>query len=124
MQDVVRRAQAEFDRAELEGDRQALSRLIADDFKSIGPKGFVLDKRQWIDRHGLFKYQALETSEVDVRVYGAAAIVRNVQRNRATYEGHPVALTVRVSQVWIAQPDGQWRIVAIQFSPMADDESG
>jgi ketosteroid isomerase-like protein len=25
---------------------------------------------------------------------------------------------VRVSWVWVQQPDGAWRLVAIQFSPM------
>ena len=84
---VVAEVQHRFDNAELTADRAALEELIAEDFLSIGPKGFVLDKRQWIDRHDEFTYQALEVSELDVREYGGAAVVRTVQRNKATYAG-------------------------------------
>ncbi|HMA46173.1 MAG TPA: hypothetical protein VKP11_03055, partial [Frankiaceae bacterium] len=65
----------------------------------IGPKGFVLDKEQWIARHVHFTYHALDTSELDVRSYGDTAIVRDVQRNRATYKDQHVQVSTRVSQV-------------------------
>jgi hypothetical protein len=118
MSDDVRAVQDRFDRAELTGDRETLRELIADDFLSIGPRGFVLDKQQWIDRHGEFSYQQLDTSEVDVRHHGDTAVVRNVQRNQATYRDQHVAVDTRVSQVWVRQ-DERWRLVAIQFSPLA-----
>jgi hypothetical protein len=117
--DTIRQVQAEFDRAELYDDRETLRRLIADDFLSIGPRGFILNKDTWINRHNQFSYQALDTSEMDVRLHDGTAIVRNVQKNRATYDNHPVELTVRVSQVWVNQ-QGEWRLAAIQFSPMAE----
>lgn len=117
--DEVIEAQREFDEAELRADRDALERLIGEDFLSIGPRGFVLDKREWIDRHDQFRYHELATSEMDVRRYGDTAIVRNVQRNHASYADQEVRLAVRVSQVWV-RADGAWRIVAIQFSPLAE----
>ncbi|HMI84994.1 MAG TPA: nuclear transport factor 2 family protein [Polyangiaceae bacterium] len=120
MKEVILKMQQEFDRAELRGDREALTRLLTDDFASIGPKGFVLEKTAWIGRHGQFKYQALDTSEVDVHLYDGAAIVRNVQRNRATYEGKEIALAVRVSQTWV-RVESEWRLAGIQFSPMVQD---
>jgi ketosteroid isomerase-like protein len=79
-----------------------------------------MDKEQWIGRHGEFRYERLDTSEVDVRRYGDTAVVRDVQRNRATYQDHPVAVATRVSQVWV-RLDGRWQLVAIQFSPLADE---
>ncbi len=57
-------------------------------------------------------------NDVDIRCYDQAAIVRNVQRNKAIYDGKHLELTVRVSQVWVNQ-QGQWRLAGIQFSPMA-----
>jgi hypothetical protein len=54
---------------------------------------------------------------VDVRHYGQAAVVRCVQRSRASWRGEPVALAVRLSQVRTRQPAG-WRVVAIQFSSL------
>lgn len=118
MEEIIRRIQREFDEAELNADTETLRRLIADDFLSIGPKGFLLDKEAWIERHTHFEYHALDTSEVDVRLYDQAAIVRNVQHNRATYDGETMELRVRVSQVWVNR-HGLWRLAAIQFSPMA-----
>ncbi|MBT2224870.1 nuclear transport factor 2 family protein [Nonomuraea sp. NEAU-A123] len=112
--------QQQFDAAELAADAERLRELLADDFQSIGPKGYVLDKDQWIGRHAQFQYHALDTSQIDVRMYGDTAIVRNVQSNKATSHGRAVALRVRVSQVWVKQ-EGTWRLAGIQFSPMADD---
>lgn len=112
--------QQRFDAAELAADAESLRELLADDFQSIGPKGYVLDKDQWIGRHAQFQYHALDTSRLDVRMYGDTAIVRNVQSNKATSHGRAVALRVRVSQVWVKQ-EGAWRLAGIQFSPMADD---
>lgn len=117
--DEVLAVQERFDRAELDGDRDTLRVLLDDDFLSIGPKGFVLDKEAWIGRHDFFTYHELESSEVDVRAYGGTVIVRNIQSNRATSSGHPVQIVTRVSQVWVRGSEG-WRLAAIQFSPAAD----
>lgn len=110
-------AQHRFDDAELHADLHALRRLLTEDFLSIGPKGFVLTKAEWIDRHRHFTYQEIATSEVDVRTYDCAAIVRNVQRNRATYDGREMDMQVRVSQTWVRHDD-TWQLAGIQFSPV------
>jgi hypothetical protein len=109
--------QRAFDDAELFGDVERLGALLADDFLSIGERGFMLDKERWIGRHGDFRYLSIETSEVDVRRYDRTAILRCVQRSRATWRGDEMTLATRVSQVWIEQPDG-WRLAAIQFSTL------
>ena len=118
-EDTIRTLQHRFDAAELTGDRDTLGELIADDFLSIGPKGFMLDRSEWINRHALFNYEALDVTEMDIRIYDRTAIVRTVQRNRATYDSERVAIAVRVGQVWVRQDD-EWRLAAIQFSPLAE----
>lgn len=118
--DEVIAVQNRFDEAELHADRATLHELIAEDFRSIGPKGFVLDKQQWIDRHDRFQYHELHTSDMEVHRYGDAAIVRNLQTNHASYDDQQVRLRVRVSQVWVKQ-DGRWQIAGIQFSPMGEE---
>ncbi len=120
LKDTIRALQSDFDAAELEADEESLRRLLADDFLSIGPRGFVLDKEEWVNRHVHFRYDSLETSEMDIRLYAGTAIVRNIQRNKATYKDQRVELAVRVSQVWVNQQD-EWRLAAIQFSPLAED---
>ena len=107
----IRELQQAFDDAELHADTDRLNTLLADEFISIGERGFQLDKRQWIARHADFAYLSLETAELDVRCYDHAAIVRCVQRSQATWHGDAMTLAVRLSQVWIELPGG-WRLAA------------
>ncbi len=119
VEERIAQLQARFDDAELNGDRETLRELIAGDFLSIGPKGFVLDKEEWISRHDRFTYRALSTSDMDIRVYEGMAIVRDIQRNKADYDDSHIEVNTRVSQVWIQQ-QGHWQLAAIQFSPLAE----
>ncbi len=119
MTDDVLDAQHAFDTAELRADTDRLEALLADDFRSIGERGYVLDKRQWIARHRDLRFISVDTAETDVRRYDRAAIVSGVQRSRSTWLGTPMALTVRVSHVWIRQAD-DWKLAAVQFSSLAD----
>lgn len=113
----IRELQQAFNDAELRADTDRLNALLADDFTSIGDRGFQLDKGQFIDRHTDFAYLSIETAELDIRCYDRAAIVRCVQRSRASWRGEAMTLAVRLSQVWIELPDG-WRLAGIQFSPL------
>jgi hypothetical protein len=113
----IRELQRAFDSAELRADADRLNALLADDFMSIGERGVQLDKRQWIARHADFAYLSLETAELDVRCYDHAAIVRCIQRSRASWRGAELTLTVRLSQVWIELPGG-WQLAGIQFSSL------
>ena len=119
VKEMIRNMQQEFDNAELHADTKKLQELLTEDFLSIGPKGFVLDKEQWINRHKQFSYQQLETSDMTIRLYDNTAIVCNIQKNEATFNSEPVNLTVRVTQVWIRQPEG-WQLASIQFSPLTE----
>jgi hypothetical protein len=115
--DEILKLHHEFEEAELHADADRLRSLLADDFRSIGERGYVLDKDQWIARHGDFRFLTVETTETTVSRYAHTAIVRAVQRGRATWLGKPITLNVRLSQVWIEQPDG-WRLAAVQFSSL------
>lgn len=117
--DEVLKLRNEFDEAELGADLERLNSLLADDFLSIGERGFVLDKEHWIARHEDFRLISLETTDVDVRRYDRTAIVRCVQRTTATWKGEPMIVKARIGQVWVEQEVG-WRLAAIQFSSLAD----
>jgi hypothetical protein len=121
MKNTILELQEQFDQAERHANRDVLQRLIAADFLSIGPKGFILNKQEWIDRHEHFKYLELETSDRDVRSYDKTVLVTNIQRNKAVYKNESIELAVRVMQVWV-EIAGQWQLVGIQFSPWADDK--
>ena len=113
----VHRLQRAFDEAESSGDTGSLHELLADDFRSIGEQGYVLDKAQWLGKFAEFSYANLESSDIEIAFYGHAAIVRCVQRSQSTWRGQRMALTVRVSQTWVELPEG-WRLAGIQFSSL------
>ncbi|MEU5563450.1 nuclear transport factor 2 family protein [Micromonospora musae] len=113
------RLQQDFDEAELHADTDTLRALLADDFRSIGDQGHVLDKAQWIGKFAEFAYLSLDSSDVEVHRYEHAAIVRCVQRSRSTWRDQEMALTVRVSQTWVEQPEG-WQLAGIQFSTLGE----
>jgi hypothetical protein len=115
----IHRLHQAFQQAELRADTDALQALLAEDFQSIGDHGYVLDKAQWIAKFAEFAYTSLDSSDVDVRRYDRAAIVRCVQRSCSTWRDQEMALTVRASQTWVEQPEG-WRLAGIQFSTLAD----
>jgi hypothetical protein len=108
-----------FTEAEFHADTSALRALLADDFRSIGDQGFVLNKAQWLGKFGDFSYATLESENIEVSSYDCAAIVRYVQRSRSIWQGREMTSTTRVSQTWIEQADG-WRLAGIQFSPLPD----
>ena len=114
----VDRFRLAFDEAELRADVDTLNALLADDFRSIGEQGHVLDKAQWVGKFAEFAYLSLESSDVEVSSYGHAAIVRCVQRSRSVWRGQEMALTTRVGQTWVELPEG-WRLAGLQFSSLA-----
>jgi hypothetical protein len=108
-----------FATAELQADTSTLQALLADDFRSIGDQGYLLDKAQWLGKFVDFSYTSLQSSDVEVSCYDHVAIIRYVERSSSTWQGQEMTLTARVSQTWIEQAEG-WRLAGIQFSTLAD----
>jgi hypothetical protein len=119
MDDLLRSCQ-EFDQAELQADVDRVETLLTDDFLSIGERGFVLDKSQWVARHADFTYLSVESLDLDVRRYDRCAIIRDIHHSRATWQGRAMTLKTRRSQVWVEQSEG-WKLAAIQFSSLAEE---
>src|SRR5688572_14969979 len=87
----VRELSQRWVRAELAADAAALDALIAEGYTVVGPVGFVLTRQQTLDRYrgGTFVTHELSYDEVDVRVYGDAAVSIGVHTQRAEYQGSP-----------------------------------
>jgi hypothetical protein len=117
MMNEIMQVMSEFHQAELHGRRDQLAALLTEDFTSIGERGYVLDKTQWIDRHDEFRYLSVDLTDLTVRTYDRTAIAVATQRSAAVWQGNPMDLRTRVSQVWIHR-DGSWRLAAIQFSSL------
>jgi ketosteroid isomerase-like protein len=105
--------------AELNGDAEQLDKIAVDDFRLVGPAGFVLDRDQWLDRFGPDKLdiERLDWTDVEVREYGDAVIAIGIQSQRATFAGNRADGSFRVSHVAV-RTDGTWRLAGLQFSPL------
>ena len=106
--------------AELAADVDTLDALATDDFRLVGPFGFVLDKEQWLDRYrsGDFSTATLDWRDVDVREYGDSAVAIGIQAQEAAYKGSPSNGEFRISHVFV-RDGGAWRIASMQLSPTA-----
>lgn len=106
-------------RAEVDGDTAVLGDLAVDDFRLVGPAGFVLNKAQWLERYesGAMVTQDLDWREVDVREYGDTAVAIGVHDQQATHQGREVNGQFRATHILVRR-DGEWRLAGIHLSPM------
>ena len=106
--------------AELHGNAAALGELLADDFRAVGPLGFVLDKNQWLGRFrgGALRYDDVGWEDVDVRTYGDTAVAIGQWTQRGEHQGNSVDGRFRVTQVLVRRDD-DWSLGSIHLSPIA-----
>lgn len=104
--------------AERRGDVEALDTLLTDDFTAVGPRGFVLDKKRWLDRYasGALVHDAFTWDEVTIRRYGRAAVAVGVQGQQSVYDGRDADGHFRVTQM-IVEDGGAWKLAAVHLSP-------
>ena len=109
--------------AELRGDTSFLGETLADDFVGVGPCGFMLTKDQWLSRHeaGSLRYEAFGLDEVQVRLFGDAAITVCRQSARGVYEDENGRFELddqfRATLVFVKQ-EGRWELANLQLSPI------
>ena len=109
--------------AELAGDAASLGEILANDFVGVGPRGFMLTKDQWLSRHetGSLRYQSFGLDEVQVRLYGDAAVTVCRQSADGVYEGENGRFEIneqfRATLVFVKQ-EGRWRLASLQLSPI------
>ena len=113
----------EWAAAELRGDTTYLERTLADDFVGVGPRGFTLNKEQWLERHesGKLRYESFRLDEVQVRPYGDAAVTVCRQSAEGVYEDENGRFDIkeqfRVTLVFVRQR-GSWLLAGLQLSPI------
>ena len=109
--------------AELRGDTSFLRETLADDFVGVGPRGFTLTRDQWLSRHeaGSLRYEAFGLDEVQVRLFGDAAITVCRQSARGVYEDENGRFELddqfRATLVFVKQ-EGRWQLANLQLSPI------
>lgn len=108
--------------AQQRADADALAALLSDDFKLVGPLGFVVAKEQWLEqfRTGALEISALEWDELDVRTHGYAQVAIAIGRltQQATYAGRPAGGTFRVTVIAVRAGE-RWLVTGLHYSPVA-----
>ena len=101
--------------ASLRRDSDFPLRTLAEDYVAITPLGQVTTKQETISarRSGQLRYEAMNITDMVVRVYGDTAVVTA----RADVKGHQLGEDFsgpyRYTRVWIRR-NGQWQIVSYQ----------
>ena len=114
---VIRKLDNERIQAQIHADATALERIYADDFIGVGPSGTVRTKPQVISdfTSGDLRFQSITTDDVQVRVYGNAAVETGRSIMNGQDKGQTVPRDTRFTRVWIKQ-QGRWRLVANHYS--------
>lgn len=111
--------------AEQSADTAVLDDLAVDEFRLVGPFGFIIDKNQWLERYrsGALDTKSLSWDEVEVRDFGNTAIAIGRHTQQATYGGRSADGQFRITHVFISSADSGWRIANIQLSQLAGQPS-
>jgi ketosteroid isomerase-like protein len=95
-------------------DREALERLVSDEFtlESPGDAGESVGKATWIDNAVGMKWENFEFHNFRVRFYGNTAVVTFLLDFKVTTGvGIPISSDAQITDVWVKQ-NGQWQIAA------------
>ena len=112
--DRLRATERERLHALVEADLDAADRLHAGDFQLITPSGLVLSKEQYLGKiaSGEIDYQVWEPdTPIDVRLYGAVALMRYRSRLDIIDAGHHVGLRNYWHTDSYELRDGHWQVI-------------
>lgn len=113
-QELIKMEQ-EFGEAQPRRDVAMLSQLMADEFTATIPPGRVVNKAQVIEMVASpdLEMESLINDEINVRVYGDAAVATGRGTGKGRYKGQDASGRFRYTRVWVKR-GGQWQAVAAQ----------
>ena len=117
----VRQRHKQFADAIQQGDVATLGKIWSDDYTFTNGFGQVVTKAQRLEnlKKGATDVQAVDESDIKVRVYGGdAAVLTSRVTLKAQYSGKEGSGTYRNTGVWIKTSAG-WQMVANQITPIA-----
>jgi uncharacterized protein (TIGR02246 family) len=104
--------------AYLSGDAEYLDSIMSPDFILTNVRGEVSKKAEEVAevRNGIIHYEKFETSDLNVRVYGDAAVVTGRTSIKGTVKksGRIIDAQIRLTDTFVRQMNGKWRIAAGQ----------
>src|SRR3954469_3738667 len=110
--------------AERVGAVDALDALLHHDFAAVGPAGFVLTKKQWLDRYttGGLQNDAFDWEGASLRALGPDTVIAiGAYTSSGHHQDHPIKGSFRTTHVLVLD-GGVWRIAGIHLSPRAGEQ--
>lgn len=112
--------ETKWNEAHVRGDAETLGQLWADRLVVTVPQMPVMDKAQSLKilASGRVKFKHYETSDVNVNVFGDAAVVTGRLKRVRDRQGKDVEDDWRFTKVYVRR-DGKWQVVAWHASQSA-----
>jgi uncharacterized protein (TIGR02246 family) len=119
--DAVKELDAKRFQAQTKNDFDALGSLLADDLVYTHSSAALDGKTSYIEtmKSGRTKYEAIEPSDVKVRVYGNTAIINGMAKLSVTSNGATNTFSVRYTDVWVMR-DNKWQMVSWQSTRLPE----
>jgi ketosteroid isomerase-like protein len=98
--------------AQLNGDAQAMDKLLSEDYVGITMNGQVVTKMQQLDRirNRQLIVTKMDVDDVKVKLIGTTAVVTSLAVVEGTSDGASVRGTYRSTRVYSRSPSGVWKI--------------
>jgi ketosteroid isomerase-like protein len=119
----LRRLNDDVSEMQVKKDVATADRLLADEYVFLQADGGISNKAGTLSvlKSPDFDCTLLTTEDVQVRVYGNAAVITGVARFEATLGGRDVGGVFRYTDVWVKR-NGHWQTVSSHASPLPQME--
>lgn len=110
--------QQDLAKAWVSGDRAAIERIIAPEWRSTGPDGRSSDRASVfgdVFERRVHRIRRLEIDDVRVQVFGDAAVVTGRTHGTGDFAGAPYDVVIRFTDTFVRRAN-QWRAVASHSS--------
>ena len=112
----------EWSNADLKNDWAVLDRILAEDYILTDSNGNVWTKAECLSlgKSGEDVVTSLASDDVNVHVYGDAAVVMQRLTIKETFKGKDVSGQLRTTDTWV-KLSGRWQCVATHSSRIAQE---
>ena len=119
-QEIVR-LEHEAHEAFLSADTNALARLLSDDYIFTDAQGQQVTKAEWLAdmASGKLRFDSVESTALQVRTYGDAAVAIGRVAMKGLYNGEPFEGHHCYTATYV-KLDGRWQLVAEQANQLPD----
>lgn len=103
-------------------DIKGLAEILAPDWKLVASDAAILTREQLFNdlRDGGLKFESYDSTDIEVRLYGDAAIVIGIGKSTGKWKGEAFKQKERFTDVFV-RTDGKWRCVSSQSSDFPAD---